>query len=61
MNRSSFVTALALCIALAPPARAAGDAHMAFIDSQIAANIGKTGVYVLDTGTEALLAGAWPG
>lgn len=32
---------------------------MAFIDAQIAANAGKTGVYVLDTGTEALLARAW--
>ncbi len=32
---------------------------MAFIDSQIAANAGKSGVYVLDTGTEALLARAW--
>ena len=32
---------------------------MAFIDTQIAANTGKTGVYVLDTGAEALLARAW--
>jgi cardiolipin synthase C len=32
---------------------------MAFIDSQIAANAGKSGVYVLETGTEALLARAW--
>lgn len=60
MNRKPLVAALlALCIALAAPARAAADAHMAFIDSQIAANTGKTGVYVLDTGTEALLARAW--
>ena len=60
MNRKPFVAALlAVCIALAAPARAAADAHMAFIDSQIAANTGKTGVYVLDTGTEALLARAW--
>ena len=60
MNRKPLVAALlALCIALAAPARAAEDAHMAFIDSQIAANTGKTGVYVLDTGTEALLARAW--
>ncbi|MGZ9060035.1 MAG: phospholipase D-like domain-containing protein, partial [Burkholderiaceae bacterium] len=32
---------------------------MAFIDAQIAANAGKSGVYVLDTGAEALLARAW--
>jgi putative cardiolipin synthase len=32
---------------------------MAFIDAQIAAHAGKSGVYVLDTGTEALLARAW--
>lgn len=29
------------------------------IDAQIAANAGKTGVYVLETGEEALLARAW--
>ncbi len=32
---------------------------MTYIDRQIAANPGKTGVYVLDTGTQALLARAW--
>ena len=32
---------------------------MGFIDAQIAANAGKSGVYVLDTGAEALLARAW--
>ncbi len=32
---------------------------MAFIDAQITANAGKSGVYVLDTGAEALLARAW--
>ena len=35
------------------------DAPMAFIDAQIAANAGKSGIYVLDTGEEALLARAW--
>ena len=55
----SAVALLTLCISWAPPALAANDAHMAFIDSQIAANAGKSGVYVLDTGTEALLARAW--
>lgn len=33
--------------------------HAALIDAQIAAHPGKTGVYVLDTGEEALLARAW--
>jgi len=32
---------------------------MAFIDAQIAASAGKSGVYVLDTGAEALVARAW--
>jgi cardiolipin synthase C len=32
---------------------------MAIVDAQIAANPGKTGVYVLETGEEALLARAW--
>ena len=49
----------ALCAGWASTALAANDAPMAFIDAQIAANAGKTGVYVLDTGTQALLARAW--
>ena len=32
---------------------------MAFIDSEVAAHAGKSGIYVLDTGGEALLARAW--
>ena len=43
----------------ASPAIAAGDGPENFIDAQIAANAGKTGVYVLDTAAEALLARAW--
>jgi cardiolipin synthase C len=43
----------------APAAPAAEASPMAFVDTQIAANAGKTGVYVLETGTEALLARAW--
>ncbi len=50
---------LALCVGCASTALAANDTPMAFIDAQIAANAGKSGVYVLDTGTEALLARAW--
>ena len=50
---------LALCTGWASPALAAGETPSAFIDAQIAANAGKTGVHVLDTGAEALLARAW--
>jgi putative cardiolipin synthase len=58
-----WAAALALCIGLSPlaataPAVAAGDAW-SLIDAQLAAYPGKTGVYVLDTGAEALLARAW--
>jgi cardiolipin synthase C len=50
--------ALMLALAAATPA-AADDKARAFVDAQIAAHTGKTGVYVLDTGVEALLARAW--
>lgn len=50
---------LALGAAWAGAVRAADASAMAFVDGQIAANAGKTGVYVLETGTEALLARAW--
>jgi cardiolipin synthase C len=49
----------ALCAVWASTTLAANDAPMAFIDAQIAANAGRSGVYVLDTGAEALLARAW--
>jgi putative cardiolipin synthase len=49
-----------VCIAYASAALASDtDPHMAYIDAQIGAHAGKTGVYVLDTGEEALLARAW--
>jgi putative cardiolipin synthase len=38
---------------------ATADDPAAFIDAQVAANANKTGIYVLDTGVEALLARAW--
>ena len=38
---------------------AAADTPMAFIERQIAAHPGQSGVYVLETGEEALLARAW--
>jgi cardiolipin synthase C len=51
--------ALAFCAAWAPAVPAADAGAMALVDAQIAANTGKTGLYVLETGTEALLARAW--
>ncbi|MDQ3445099.1 MAG: phospholipase D-like domain-containing protein, partial [Pseudomonadota bacterium] len=58
--RKLFAAAtFAWCAGWALIALAANGAPMAFIDAQIEANAGKSGVYVLDTGTEALLARAW--
>jgi putative cardiolipin synthase len=58
-RRWAIATVFAFCGAWASAALAAEDAHMAFIDAHIEANAGRTGVYVLDTGAEALLARAW--
>ena len=58
IRRWAFAAALALCAGWAFAARAT-DTPTDFIDTQIAAHPGKTGVYVLDTGVEALLARAW--
>lgn len=55
----AFVASLMLCVGCTPAAHAASDAPLAFIDVQIAANAGKSGAYVLDTGDEALMARAW--
>jgi cardiolipin synthase C len=55
MRRWSIAASLALWFGCA----SAADAPMALIDAQIAANAGKSGAYVLDTGKEALLARAW--
>jgi cardiolipin synthase C len=61
MNMKCWAAAILVSLSLgwASGPLAADDLHMAFIDAQIAANAGKTGVYVLDTGAEALLARAW--
>jgi cardiolipin synthase C len=59
ITRRAVAAALALCAGWAIAAPAATESHGEFIDAQIAANAGKTGVYVLDTGAEALLARAW--
>jgi putative cardiolipin synthase len=55
-----LAVALALALACAMP-RAHGEPAppMAAIDAQIAANPGRTGTYVLETGSEALMARAW--
>jgi len=58
-GRWVVAASLALCAGCTSAAHAEIDAPMAFIDAQIAANAGKSGVYVLDTGAEALLARAW--
>lgn len=54
--------AVLLCVLLAQlpaVARAQPDAAMEYIGQQIGAHPGQSGVYVLDTGEEALLARAW--
>ena len=58
MKRSVSTLLLCLCIGC-PPALRAMDQPMAYIDRQIAAHAGKTGVYVLERGEDALLARAW--
>lgn len=50
---------LLLCASLPAAAWAQADASMDLIDRQIAAHPDSSGVYVLDTGEEALLARAW--
>lgn len=57
--RYTLAIAWLLIAGFASFALAADDAPMAIIDAQIKVNPGKSGVYVLDTGTEALLARAW--
>jgi cardiolipin synthase C len=59
IRRWAAAAALALCTGWVPAALAAIEGSSEFIDAQIAAHAGKTGVYVLDTGAEALLARAW--
>ena len=54
-----LTVSIALFAVCASTALAANDTSMAFIDAHIAAHAGKSGVYVLDTGEEALLARAW--
>lgn len=55
----TFIILSLLLAAFASSAISANHTPMALIDAQITANSGKSGFYVLDTGTEALLARAW--
>lgn len=55
----AFIVFFIIFTAFASTAPAANNTPMDFINKQIAANPGKSGVYVLDTGAEALLARAW--
>jgi len=61
MNIRLAVPVLFFCLSHCFPlqAVAADDAPMDYIEAQIAAHPGQSGVYVLDTGMEALLARAW--
>lgn len=58
MQRIPLAVLFAVLVGAAPAAPAADDA-MAWIDAQIAAHPGSSGVYLLDKGEEALLARAW--
>ena len=59
MKRSLLAAVFSLCICIPMPGSASEDEPMHFIDGQIAAHGGQSGIYVLDTGMEALLARAW--
>ncbi len=50
---------LVMSLCFSSTVHAKSDLAMEYIDSQITANHGKSGMYVLDTGEEALLARAW--
>jgi len=58
MQRIPVAALFAMLAGATLPATAA-DADMAYIDTQIAAHPGSSGVYLLDKGEEALLARAW--
>lgn len=59
MKRWLVAVLFCLCMGLPLSGSAMPDMHMGFVDDQIAAHEGQSGVYVLDTSTEALLARAW--
>jgi len=59
MRTTLTLLTLLLFTAFTGAASAGPDASMEFIDGQIAAHVGQSGSYVLDTGDEALIARAW--
>jgi putative cardiolipin synthase len=59
LRSCAIAAVLALSVGTATAATSATGAPWAVIDAAVAANPGKTGTYVLDTGEEALLARAW--
>ena len=59
MNKRAARAAGIICTWIAFSVHAGPGAHMAFIDAEIAAHARQSGVYVLETGSEALLARAW--
>lgn len=59
MKRLAISLLLILRTAIVSAEPAIPDPHMAFIEAQIAAHPGQSGVYVLDKGSEALIARAW--
>lgn len=58
-GNSLAMVAMALLLGTAVAAPSSQDAPLAIVDSQVAANPGTTGIYVLDAPIEALLARAW--
>jgi len=63
LKDSRKALALFLCllgaIVTGLPAKASGNADLAYFEQQIRAHPGKSGVYVLELGEEALMARAW--
>jgi putative cardiolipin synthase len=59
MNRGLLGALLAMSAALCFATPTHSSTPLAFIDGHIAAHPGQTGVYVLDTGAQALVARAW--
>jgi putative cardiolipin synthase len=59
MKRSLVSVLFSLCLWYPLFGHATPDVPMDFVDEQIATHTGQSGVYVLDTGFEALLARAW--
>lgn len=59
MKRLLIAGVLGLCLCLPLAGYAGPDKPLALIDEQIAAHVGQSGIYVLDTGMEALVARAW--